>query len=237
MPRHKIRITDTDVNNIIDLYKLNYSIDQIKAATNIASNIIRKYIVMEYGSKISITSDEISYFREAYESGKTLADISNDTGRSISIIRVHIRDLISSKEKIKEKNKLKKISNYKANMTPNNVIDIYLNTNYDIKDIAKYYNKQYDIIKEIIKKWVNINMPFEKIFSIPFDTAKMKIFRDFYCNIGDEYKTIINDEGKLKNINYIIEDIYPKIVVTNKGHFTYKDIILNSELIHRNIKK
>lgn len=237
MPTYKTKnFTEKDINNIINLYDLGYSMKQIKNITDIDLDIIKRYLVMKYDSKIPITEDEIYYFREEYKSGKDLTDISYSTGRTISVIRNYIKNLITDRERSEEEKKMQNIMNHKAAMKNSDVIDIYLNSTYTIHDIAKYYNTSDDNIKEIIKKWIYNKISYDSLFETPIDIIKVKIFRDFYCNKGDKYSIdIITPSGELKNIVITIDGLYPKVITTDNGSFTYRDLILKAKLVSRKI--
>lgn len=236
MPIHKTRITETDINNIINLYDLGYSIDQINNITNIDINIIKKYLVMKYDSKIPITEEEIYYFKNEYKSGKSLIDISNSTGRTISVIRNYIKNLIFNKEKLEKDKKIQNIIDHKSSMTTSDILDMYLNSEYTISDIAKYYNTLDNNIKDIIKSYVYDKIPYDSLFKNPINTIKIKIFKDFYCSKGDKYSIdIITPNKEIKNTIITINELYPKIIITDNGSFTYKDIILKAKLVSRKI--
>jgi predicted DNA-binding protein YlxM (UPF0122 family) len=238
MPKYKTKnFTDADINNIINLYELGYSIQEIRDVTGIAKNVIKKYIVMKYDGKIPITSDEIAYFRKCFKSGKSLVDISSLTGRTASVIRTYIKDLISSKKEQEEEEKLRLVLKQKAEKNSRDILDIYLNSVYEMTDIAEYYEMPIDPIRDIIKSWVDKCMPYNRLFELPLDTTKIKIFKDFYCSPGDKYKIdILSPLGEYKSNTITIEKLYPKIIDTNKGSFTYKDIILKAKLVSRTIK-
>ena len=222
--------TENDINNIINLYDFGYSMQQIKDVTNISIDIIKKYLVMKYDSKIPITEDEICYFKEAYKSGKDLTDISNVTGRTTSVIRNYVKDLISDREKLKEEKKIKDIMNHKLNMNDSDIINIYLSSEYTIYDIAKYYEVSDNIIRNIIKEWVYNKISYSNLFEVPITVAKIKIFRDFYCSKGDKYNiNITTPSGEIKNVTITIDKLYPKVVTTDK------DILFKAELVYRKI--
>ena len=237
MPTYKTKnFTERDINNIINLYDLGYSMEQIQNITNIDLDIIKKYLVMKYDSKIPITEDEICYFKEAYKSGKDLTDISHSTGRTISVIRNYIKNLIGNRERSEKEKKIQEFINHKSSMNASDVINIYLNSAYTIHDIAKYYNTSDNNIKEIIKKWVYNKISYDSLFEVPIDIIKAKIFRDFYCNKGDKYSIdITTPSGELKNIVITIDGLYPKVITTDNGSFTYRDLILKAKLVSRKI--
>ncbi len=237
MPTYKTKnFTERDIGNIINLYDLGYSMEQIQNITNIDLDIIKKYLVMKYDSKIPVTEDEICYFKEAYKSGKDLTDISHSTGRTISVIRNYIKNLIGNRERSEKEKKMQEFINHKSSMNASDVINIYLNSAYTIHDIAKYYNTSDNNIKEIIKKWVYNKISYDSLFEVPIDIIKAKIFRDFYCNKGDKYSIdITTPSGELKNIVITIDELYPKVITTDNGSFTYRDLILKAKLVSRKI--
>lgn len=237
MPTYKTKnFTERDIGNIINLYDLGYSMEQIQNITNIDLDIIKKYLVMKYDSKIPITEDEICYFKEAYKSGKDLTDISHSTGRTISVIRNYIKNLIGNRERSEKEKKMQEFINHKSSMNASDVINIYLNSAYTIHDIAKYYNTSDNNIKEIIRKWVYNKISYDSLFEVPIDIIKAKIFRDFYCNKGDKYSIdITTPSGELKNIVITIDELYPKVITTDNGSFTYRDLILKAKLVSRKI--
>lgn len=237
MPTYKTKnFTERDISNIINLYDLGYSMEQIQNITNIDLDIIKKYLVMKYDSKISITEDEICYFKEAYKSGKDLTDISHSTGRTISVIRNYIKNLIYDRERSEKEKRMQEFINHKSYMNASDVINIYLNSAYTIHDIAKYYNTSDNNIKEIIRKWVYNKISYDSLFEVPIDIIKAKIFRDFYCNKGDKYSIdITTPSGELKNIVITIDGLYPKVITTDNGSFTYRDLILKAKLVSRKI--
>lgn len=238
MPKYRSKnFTDADINNIINLYELGYSIQQIRDITKIAKDVIKKYLVIKFDNEIPITLDEKSYFRKIYKAGKSITEISHITGRNCSVIRRYIKDLITDKEKEEEHKENESILKKKANKNSEDIINIYLNSSYEISDIAKYYNTSNDSIRKVIKSWVDKYTTYDKIFEKPINIIKEKIFKDFYCNIGDKYEVIVHtfeDGNKLSVAT--IKELYPKIVMTDKGSFSYRDIILDSKLISRNIK-
>ena len=220
-------IKDLDIKNIINLYDLGRSIEEIQYITNIDRNVIKKFLVMQYNDKIPITKEEIKYIRDLYKKCKIIPDISQKTGRTVSVIRYYLKDLITKENDKKDKEMMEKVLKIRSIIIPQDVIRIYLETGYDIKDIATYYNVNIDIIEKIIKDYIDKNITFESLFEKPFTKAKVKIFRDFFCKVGDKYNIINTSNGK--NINIIIKIKSTHIVLTDKGSYQYKDIIFNGK--------
>ena len=220
-------IKDLDIKNIINLYDLGRSIEEIQYITNIDRNVIKKFLVMQYNDKIPITKEEIKYIRDLYKKCKIIPDISQKTGRTVSVIRYYLKDLITKENDKKDKEMMEKVLKIRSIIIPQDVIRIYLETGYDIKDIATYYNVNIDIIEKIIKDYIDKNITFESLFEKPFTKAKVKIFRDFFCKVGDKYNIVNTNNGE--NIDIIIKIKSTHIILTDKGSYQYKDIIFNGK--------
>lgn len=238
MAKYKTKtFTDEDVNNIVNLYNIGYDINKIREVTGIAANLIRKYLVMKYDNKIPITKDESSYYRRLYQRGKTLSEISVETGRTVSVIRPYVKDLIAKDEKIKEQKEIEKIKLNKSSISTDNVLMIYFDSEYGIHDIAKYYSVSDSVIEFIIKNHINKHchiINFNSLFEKPLTITKIKLFRDFFCNIGDWYSIqVINSDFETETIKFSILEKYSNIVVTTYKDFKYRDILLNCKPINK----
>lgn len=241
MARYKTKtFTEYDINNIINLYDIGYDMNKIRDVTNIALNIIRKYLVMEYDNKIPITKEESNYYRRLYQKGKSLAEIALETGRTVSVIRPYVKDLIAKDEKIKKQKEINKFKEYKSHINIDSVLTMYFNSKYTIYDIAKYYSVSDSDVKNIIQDHINKNcnkINFKYLFELPLDVTKVKLFRDFFCDVGDIYSTtIINSNFEPENIKFTILEKYSNIVTTTYKDFQYRDILLNCKCINRKKK-
>lgn len=238
MVRYKRKnITETDIRNIVNLYELKKDINYVSSITGINKKVVKRYLVMKYDTDIPLTDEEINDFRDLYNKGKSLTDISQITGRPVSVIRKYIKDLISNNNREDKLKRVKTILKSKINMNPDQIFDIYMNTGFDIKDIAKYYEAPIDVIETIIKTYVDKYISFDSVFEKPYTKGKIKVFKDFYCNIGDKYHLnfyknssyVSEDEAKSKDI--IIKKKSTNTVITENESFQYKDIILYGKKI------
>lgn len=248
MPREKGKFkepTQKEIKSIISMFKKGNSLEDIAISTGYLKSTVKKCIILESDIKVPIDEEESKYLKELYKKGKSLADISNMTGRSIETIRPHLNALIQRRKKKELDKKLKEFHSRISDMKDYDVIKIYMDCSYDISDIAKGYEESEDLVRAIVENYVRNNINYENLFNKPIKSNNVKIFRDFFCEIGKEY--YINTHSEINSNSHhkpkmlhpskkiIIKAKYPKIVITGDNQsYSYNDILNCSDNINKN---
>lgn len=248
MPREKGTFrepNEKEIETIIKMYKEKKSLEEIAISTGFLKSTIRKCIILESDIKIPIDEEESKYFKELYKKDKTLFDISNITGRSIESIRPHLNTIIQKRRKKELEKRLKEFHSRISDMKDYDVIKIYMDCSYNISDIAKGYEESEELVRAIIENYVNTSINYENLFKKPIRSINIKIFRDFFCEIGKEYyiniysDININSHHRPKKLysskKIIIKTKYPKIIITEEGEtYSYNDILSCEDNINKN---
>ena len=246
MPREKGKFkepTQKEIKAIISMFKKGKSLEDIAISTGYLKSTVKKCIILESDVKIPIDEEESKYFKELYKKGKSLSDISSMTGRSIETIRPHLNALIQKMRKRELDKRLKEFHSHISDMKDYDVIKIYMDCSYDILDIAKGYEESEELVRAIIENYVRNSINYENLFKKPIKSINVKIFRDFFCEIGKKYYidtfNSMNSHHAPKILHYpkeiIIKTKYPKIIIAEDGQsYSYNDILNCENNINKN---